>query len=172
ELCRSWWVGQAVTAEIDGFRYEEVTVGPPPVQQPLEIWLGGNGPKGLRSTGTHGDGWLGSRATPAQAGANRTSITEIASQAGRHIDDDHFGISIPYARTEVDDAVVEAVMQRTGSEAERADILPVGPIELGRLLQRHIDVGMSKFVLRPMSVTEGWDVELDFLAEHALPLQN
>ena len=172
ELCRSWWVGQAVTAEIDGFRYEEVTVGPPPVQQPLEIWLGGNGPKGLRSTGTHGDGWLGSRATPAQAGANRTSITEIASQAGRHIDDDHFGISIPYARIEVDDAVVEAVMRRTGTDAERADILPVGPVELGRLLQRHIDVGLSKFVLRPMSVTEGWDVELDFLAEHALPLQN
>ena len=172
ELCRSWWVGQAVTAEIDGFRYEEVTVSPPPVQQPLEIWLGGNGPKGLRSTGTHGDGWLGSRATPAQAGANRTSITEIASQAGRHIDDDHFGISIPYARTEVDDAVVEAVMRRTGTDAERADILPVGPVELGRLLQRHIDVGLSKFVLRPMSVTEGWDVELDFLAEHALPLQN
>lgn len=172
DMCRAWWAGERVTAEFDGFRYDEVKVGPPPVQEPLEIWLGGNGPKGLRSTGTHADGWLGSRATPAQAGASRVTITEIANECGRTIDDDHFGISIPYARTDVDDAMVSALMRRTEPGTERADILPVGPDEVRQLLQRHIDAGMSKFVLRPMSVDDGWDVELDFLAEHALTLQN
>jgi probable F420-dependent oxidoreductase len=172
ELCRSWWDGQAVTDTIDGFRYDEVTVGPTPIQQPLEIWLGGNGPKGLRSTGTHGDGWLGSRATPAQAGANRATIMQIAGEAGRTIDDDHFGISIPYARSEVDDAMISALLRRTEAGTKRSDILPIGNVELQDLLNRHIDAGMSKFVLRPLAVTEGWDTELDFLAEHALPLQN
>ncbi len=172
ELCRTWWAGDPVTAEFDGYRYDGVTVGPRPVQDPLEIWLGGNGPKGLRSTGTHADGWLGSRATPAQAGANRTAITKIATEAGRVIDDDHFGISIPYARTEVDDAMVGAMLRRTEPGTERADILPVGHVELRDLLERHIDAGMSKFVVRPLSVTDGWDTELDFLAEHALTLQN
>ncbi|MGH1490809.1 MAG: LLM class flavin-dependent oxidoreductase [Acidimicrobiales bacterium] len=172
EMCRAWWAGERVTAEFDGFRYDEVKVGPPPVQEPLEIWLGGNGPKGLRSTGTHADGWLGSRATPAQAGASRVTVTEIATECGRTIDDDHFGISIPYARTEVDDATISTLMRRTEPGTERADILPVGADEVRQLLQRHIDAGMSKFVLRPMSVDDGWDVELDFLAEHALTLQN
>lgn len=170
DLCRAWWAGQAVTAEFAGFSYDEVTVAPPPIQEPLEIWLGGNGPKGLALTGTHADGWLASRATPAQAEASRSTIEAAASAAGRTIDDDHFGISIPYARTQLDDRVVAAVMRKTN--ADRADILPFGPDELGTLLRRHIDAGITKFVLRPMTLHDGWDTELDYLAEHTLPLQN
>ncbi len=170
ELCRSWWSGEAVTAEIAGFSYHGVTVGPRPVQDPLEIWLGGNGPKSLKLTGTHGDGWLASRASPAQAETSRHTIEIAAAAVGRTIDDDHFGISIPYTRTELDDATIAEIMQ--GADAKRGDIVPLGATELRRLLLRHIDAGLTKFVLRPMSLDNGWDVELDFLAEHALTLQN
>lgn len=170
ELCRQWWAGEAVTAEIAGFVYDGVKVGPSPVQQPLEIWLGGNGPKGLHLTATHGDGWLGSCATPEEAGESRRTILSMAAEVGRAIDDDHFGISIPYARREVDDRSVAAIMK--GTTAERADLLPIGPAELETLLQRHLDAGLSKFVLRPMTLDDGWDGELDYLAEHAIPFQN
>ncbi len=170
DLCRSWWQGEAVTGEFDGFVYNDVTVGPPPLQEPLEIWLGGNGPKGLALTASHADGWLASRATPAQAEVSRQTIEAAAAKAGRLIDDDHFGISIPYARTELDDRTVAAVMRKT--EAARPEICPVGPDELMTLLQSHLDAGITKFVLRPMSLDEGWDAELDYLAEHALPFQN
>lgn len=169
-LCRAWWAGESVTAELGGWRYEGVTVRPAPVQQPLEIWLGGNGPKALHSTGTYADGWLASRATPAEAAAHRTTIAAAAHDAGRCIDDDHFGISIPYARGPVADRLVAATMR--DCNAAREDILPFGPAELQRLLRAHLDGGLSKFVLRPMTLDEGWDVELDWLAEHALPLQN
>lgn len=170
ELCRTWWAGESVTAEIAGFSYDDVTVGPPPSQAPLEIWLGGNGPKGLALTGTHGDGWLASRATPAEAEQSRATIEAAAAEVGRTIDDDHFGISIPYARAPLDDKTIAAVMRKT--DAPRADILPFGADEVRTLLQRHIDVGLTKFVLRPMSLDDGWDAELDFLAEHTLSLQN
>ena len=176
ELCRAWWAGEAVTAELTGYRYDGVTVGPTPVQEPLEIWLGGNGPKGLELTGTHGDGWLGARATPVQAEQSRRTIERVAEANGRHIDTDHFGISIPYERTTLDETAAAAVMRRAAGDSEeplsRPDILPVGPDELNDLLRRHIEAGMSKFVLRPMSLHDGWDAELDYLAEHALPLQN
>ena len=170
ELCRSWWSGEAVTGDIAGFSYDAVTVGPPPIQDPLEIWLGGNGPKSLELTGTHADGWLASRATPAQAEANRRTIESAAAAAGRAIEDDHFGISIPYARAELDDATIAEVMDRT--DAKRHDILPFGATELRQLLARYLDAGLTKFVLRTMSLDDGWDVELDFLAEHALTMQN
>ena len=169
ELCRAWWAGEAVTAEHAGYRYEGVRVGPAPIQDPLEIWLGGNGPKGLELTGTHGDGWLGSRATPAQAEGFRASIDAAAASVGRTIDPEHFGISIPYSQRELDDRTVASVMAR--ADAERPDILPIGPTEIVELLRRHIDAGLSKFVLRPMTLDAGWEAELDFLAEHALPLQ-
>jgi probable F420-dependent oxidoreductase len=170
DLCRAWWSGDAVTGEYQDYRYDDVRVGPAPVQEPLEVWLGGNGPKGLALTATHGDGWLGSRATPEQAGGHRTTIEQLAADAGRHIDDDHFGISIPYAQDELDDALVAAVMKRC--DADRRDILPIGAEELTELLQRHVDAGITKFVLRPMSLPDGWDAELDYLVEHALPIQN
>lgn len=170
ELCRAWWAGQAVTAELGEWTYDGITVGPAPVQDPLEIWLGGNGPRALQLTGTHSDGWLGSRATPAEAQSHMATIQAAATACGREIDDDHFGISIPYSRVPVDDVIIARLMQRT--KADRVDILPIGADELTALLRRHIDAGMSKFVVRPMSTPEGWDAELDWLAEHALPFQN
>lgn len=169
ELCRAWWAGEAVTDEVGGFRYDGVRVGPRPIQDPLEIWLGGNGPKGLELTGTHGDGWLASRATPAEAATSRVAIEAAAASVGRVIDGEHFGISIPYAKRELDDRAIAGVMAR--SEADRADILPIGPTEMVDLLRRHVEAGLTKFVLRPMTLEDGWDAELDFLAEHALPLQ-
>lgn len=169
-LCRAWWAGEAVTAEHGPWSYDGIRIGPAPVQEPLEIWLGGNGPKSLALTGALADGWLASRATPAQAETARATIEAAAAEAGRIIDDDHFGISIPYSRVPLADDVVAAVMARGGGERE--DILPIGPDELRGLLDRHLDAGLTKFVLRPMSLDHGWEAELDFLAEHALPLQN
>ena len=170
DLCRRWWAGDTVTAEFGPWVYDGVRVGPAPVQDPLEIWLGGNGPKGLAMTGALADGWLASRATPAQAETCRRTIEVAAAEAGRTIDDDHFGISIPYSRTPLDDDRVAATMAR--ADGTRADILPIGAAELTGLLGRHLDAGLTKFVLRPMSLDDGWEAELDYLAEHALPLQN
>ena len=174
DLCRGWWAGDAVTASEGPWEFREVTVGPRPVQAPLEIWLGGNGPRALELTGTHGDGWLASRATPAQAETSLRSIRDAAGAAGRSIDDDHFGISIPYARGPLDESTVGALMGRAPAlrDIARADILPIGPEELTALLRRHVEAGLSKFVLRPMSLADGWGAELDYLAEHALPIQN
>jgi len=169
ELCRTWWAGEPVTAELAGYQYDAITVRPRPIQDPLEIWLGGNGPKALQSTGTHADGWLGSRATPAEAGANRLAIEAAAATVGRSFDDEHFGMSIPYSRVELADELVAATMRQT--DAARPDILPIGADEVVALLRRHIDAGISKFVLRPMTLPNGWEAELDWLAEHALPLQ-
>jgi probable F420-dependent oxidoreductase len=170
DLCRAWWSGAPVTADLNGWGFDAVSVRPAPVQTPLEIWLGGNGPKALQRTGTHADGWLASRATPAEAASHRKTIEAAASAVGRTIDDDHFGISIPYARGAVDDAAVAAVMR--DSTAERPEILPIGAGEVVDLLRRHIDGGLTKFVLRPMTLADGWDAELDWLAEHVLLVQN
>ena len=169
-LCRAWWSGEPVTEDIAEFSYNAITVSPRPIQDPLEIWLGGNGPRSLELTGTHADGWLAAQASPKQAEACRIAIEAAATAAGRTIDDDHFGISVPYSRTPVDDATIAEVMEKT--HATREDIFPFGGNEIRQLLLRYLDAGLTKFVLRPMTLNDGWEVELDFLAEHALTLQN
>src|SRR5215475_9850095 len=75
------------------FTVTGASVGPQPAK-PLDIWLGGSAPEGLRRVGRYGDGWLGSFLTPAEAGSARRQIEEAAAAAGREIEDDHYGISV------------------------------------------------------------------------------
>jgi probable F420-dependent oxidoreductase len=53
------------------FSVRDASVGPLPAK-PLDIWLGGSAPAGLRRIGRLADGWLGSLLTP---GARWTRIT-------------------------------------------------------------------------------------------------
>jgi probable F420-dependent oxidoreductase len=75
------------------FTVESATVGPRPAK-PLDIWLGGSAPEGLRRAGRLADGWLGSFLTPSEAAAAREQIQAAAAEAGREVDPEHFGISL------------------------------------------------------------------------------
>jgi len=50
--------------------------------------------RAFRRIGALADGWLGSFLTPDEARAGREAIERAAAQAGRHIEPDHFGISL------------------------------------------------------------------------------
>ena len=54
---RDAWSGQSV--ERDGlFPAHGHTMFPTPVQQPVPVWIGGNGPRAMRRAAEVGDGWL------------------------------------------------------------------------------------------------------------------
>lgn len=151
-----------------------------PVQDPLEIWLGGSGPDAIGRAGRVADGWLGSLVSPRRAGEIRRGIEAEAKAAGRTVDPEHFGLSIGYAR---DEAGVEAAA-RTRLRAIRprrpdldpgvdpSDLVPVGRGALRRLVGELADEGLSKFVVRPVAPVEHWDDELDWLAAAVLDLQS
>ena len=146
-------------------------MAPLPAQTPLEIWLGGHGPEALRRTGRLADGWLTATVTPDEASAGRLTIHAAAAEAGRTIDAEHFGISLPYARTGPADLAFQGLRARR-PDVDLTDVLPVGADALTTLIRRHIDAGLSKFVLR--SVTPGGSLgeELRWLGDVVLPLQN
>ncbi len=175
-LCRRWWAGETVDHHSERFDFTGIEVWPTPIQEPLEVWLGGIGPLALNRAGRLADGWLTARATPAQAESGRRTIAAVAEAHGRWIDPEHYGISIPYARSPLADDAVAAVLRRPGAAGKgepppRADILPIGAAELVDLLERHIAAGLSKFVLRPVRLERAWDDELAWLTEVVLPLQ-
>jgi probable F420-dependent oxidoreductase len=171
-LLRSWWAGEAVNAQFEGYRYEGVQLSPTPIQDPLELWLGGIGPAALDRVARLADGWLTANATPTEALAARIVIEQRASEIGRLVDPEHFGISIPYARVEPSEPSLSAIRQRRGGDGDISEILPVGSAALTHLLRAHIDAGLSKFVLRPLlNATDHWLEELRWLADTTLPLQ-
>lgn len=139
-----------------------------PLQDPLEIWLGGNGPKAVARAGRLADGWLGSFVTAERAGEIVRAIHAEASAAGRSIDPEHFGLSVGYAHQR---AEAEAAA-RSRIRAVSPEMIPVGADGLRRFVADLVDQGLSKFVVRPVGPVDDWDAELGWLAETVLPLQN
>jgi probable F420-dependent oxidoreductase len=169
-LTRRLWSEDHVSHDGPRYSYEDLTLQPRPLQSPLEVWLGGNAKSALRRAGKLSDGWLPSLCTPDEARAGREAIQAAAADAGREIDPEHFGISLSYARDEIPPAQVTRIKQRRPNLDPRT-VIPVGTDGLRDLLGQYIDVGFSKFVVRPAETPSAWPAVLDELAVGALSLQ-
>jgi probable F420-dependent oxidoreductase len=169
-LLRRLWAGETVTHRGDTASFDDVTLAPLPVQQPLEMWLGGMVPAALERCGRLSDGWLPSLCTPEQAAAGREAVEVAASRADRKISEEHFGVSVGYARAPLDDRALQALASRSRGQDPKL-LVPVGLESLRGLLERFINVGFSKFVVRPTAPPVSWDAELADLASAVLDLQ-
>lgn len=61
------------------------------------IWLGGNGPRMLRETGTNFDGWLPFSPTPGEYATGLRAVQEAAERAGRDPDSIASGVYLTVA---------------------------------------------------------------------------
>ena len=160
-LLRRLWAGETVRHDGAAGHLREVKLSPLPVQQPLEVWLGGTIPAALERCGRLSDGWLPSLCTPEEAAAGRVVIEEAAAKAGRSISGEHFGMSIGYAREPIDPATARVMAARRPRSLE---LTPVGLPALRQLIERFLGVGFSKFVVRPVVPPASWRAELEALA--------
>jgi probable F420-dependent oxidoreductase len=153
------------------FQVDGASVGPRPVK-PLDIWLGGSAPEGLRRVGRLGDGWLGSFLTPAEARMAREQIQEAADAAGREIEPDHFGISLAVGQLTPDFA--RAVQNRRPG-VDPATLAPATWTDARAMIEAYVDAGLSKFVVRPAAPPAGAAAIGGFIDEFTaemLPLEN
>jgi probable F420-dependent oxidoreductase len=169
-LVRSWWAGAEVEHHSTRWSFTALAPAARPVQDPLEVWLGGRGPKALDRVGRIADGWLGAMLTPEEARIARERIQAAAARAGREIDPEHFGLSIAYARTPPEAALLQALAARRADIDPRA-LLPVGEQELRSFIKGYVAAGLSKFVVRPAAPVRSWQDEVEWLAGVILDLQ-
>ena len=169
-LLRLLLTSPSVTFSGSFFSVDGAAVGPLP-GKPLDIWLGGTAPAGLRRVGRLADGWLGSLLTPDEAGAAVRVINEAAGAAGREVEPDHFGLSIPVAFGPVPAALAASIARRRPGTAP-ADLVADGWAGARRMIAAYVEAGLSKFVVRAAGgeppLTEfvaGFSAEL-------MPLQN
>jgi probable F420-dependent oxidoreductase len=170
-LVRRLWSEDNVVHSGPLFCYDGLTLQPRPLQNPLEVWLGGTAKSALRRAGRLSDGWLPSLCTPAEAAAGKAAIEQAASEAGRTIDPEHFGISLSYAYASIPESQVKRILQRRPG-TDPAAFIPVGMTALREMLEQYISVGFSKFVVRPTETPASWPDELDRLADGVLSLQS
>jgi alkanesulfonate monooxygenase SsuD/methylene tetrahydromethanopterin reductase-like flavin-dependent oxidoreductase (luciferase family) len=132
--------------------------------------MGGIAPSELRRVGRLADGWLPSFITPDEAAAGRVRIEEVAAEAGRAIDNEHFGALIPYTHTEIPSRFVTAIARRRPG-LDATSLVPVGLAGLRSHIEQFIAVGFSKFVLIPLGEPPDWKAELETVAEGVLDLE-
>lgn len=169
-LIRRLWAEDDVHHDGKWFQYDGLTVHPKPVQQELDVWLGGRAPGELKRCGRLGDGWLASFSSPADCAAGRPVIVEAAAREDRAIDPEHFGVMVTYVEDAIPDALrarLEAV--RPGARAE--EYVAVGLDGLRERLTAYIEVDFSKLVLVPLAEPSDWGRELTRVADAVLDLQ-
>jgi alkanesulfonate monooxygenase SsuD/methylene tetrahydromethanopterin reductase-like flavin-dependent oxidoreductase (luciferase family) len=150
-IIKALWSGEPVTHRGRFWSLQEITLSPEPHRKTLELWLGGRAPAAMRRIGRIADGWLASFIGPREFGAKVETIRASAAQAGRTIDEDHYGTTIFSARPgEEIPAAVAALLDRRGDLA-RSDHVAVGAGATRELLQRFIGRGATKFVLIPLA---------------------
>ena len=152
------------------FTVEGANVGPLPAK-PLDIWLGGSAPGGLRRVGRLADGWLGSLLTPAEAQAAVATINEAAAAAGRSVEDDHFGLSLPVALDGVPESL-RASISRRRPDTDPELLVAVGWDGARRLIEQYVEAGLSKFVVRAAAPAEPFGKFVDSFVRELIPLQN
>ncbi|WP_020658344.1 TIGR03854 family LLM class F420-dependent oxidoreductase [Amycolatopsis benzoatilytica] len=151
------------------FQLDGVTIGPRPAKR-LDVWLGGAAPAALRRAGRLSDGWLGSFHTPDQARAARLQIQDAAAEAGREIEPDHFGLSLVLAPHGIP-ASLRATAERRNPGRPVTELIPTSWAEARRMIERHIDAGLTKFVIRP-GYSGDYRKFLDEFVRELGPLQN
>jgi probable F420-dependent oxidoreductase len=149
------WSEEHVSFEGKHFQYQDVTISPRPVQRPLPMWIGGSSDAAIRRTATLGTGWLGGVQTPSQVAPVIAKIRAATAEAGRTIDDDHYGAGFPFRFGSFDEPVVERSARayaRIGEGIAPGDYMGVGGAdEIVARAEEYIAAGVSKFVLRPIA---------------------
>ena len=152
------------------FTVSDASVGPLPAK-PLDIWLGGSAPGGLRRVGRLADGWLGSLLTPAEAGEAVAVINDAAADAGRAVEADHFGLSLPVALNGIPESL-RASIGRRRPHTDPQLLVAVGWDGARRMIEQYVESGLSKFVVRPATRPEPFGSFTDGFVRELMPLQN
>ena len=82
-VLRRLWSGQLVDFIGKFHRLEAVTIMPPPVQQPIPIWLGGTSDAAVKRAARLGDGWMPIMQPDAQAEQKLALLRDEMQKHGR-----------------------------------------------------------------------------------------
>ena len=170
-LMRRLWTEDEVQHHGPRFQLDAARVDVKPVQQPLDVWMGGIAPSELRRVARLGDGWLPSFVTPQDVREGIATINQHAEEAEREIDPEHYGALLTYTEDPLPDRFLDLVKLRQ-PDKNPADLVASNRKELRPRIEAFIETGASKFVVMPLGEPPDWTEEVEALADELLALQN
>lgn len=172
EIVRRLWTEDSVDFTGEHYRLSGASISPKPVQANLPMWIGGGSEAAIKRTARVGTGWQAGPETPAEAAGVIAAIKAATAEAGRTIDDDHYGASFPFYFGRPSDPAVqrglEAYKRRTGRDATGYFAVGDATAIVERIAE-YIAAGVSKFVLRPVGAGDEVLAQTRQLIEQVLP---
>jgi probable F420-dependent oxidoreductase len=172
EIIARLWREESVDFQGKHYKLAGASISPKPVQPDLPMWIGGSSDAAVRRTAKYGTGWQGGGETIEDAIRTVAAIKKALPEAGRSIDEDHYGASFPYYFGAPNDPVVgramDAYAKRTGRDPKRQFAVGDANTILDRVAE-YVAGGVQKFILRPIGPGEQVLVQTRLLIEQVLP---
>jgi len=157
EIVRRLWREDRVDFHGAHYRLSGAAIAPRPVQPDLPMWIGGGSAAAIRRTARIGTGWLAGPESPAEAARIVAAIRAAAAEAGRAIDDDHYGAGFACYFGSPAAPTIRAAMagyaKRTGRDPE-AHFVIGDAAAVAQRIAAYVDAGISKFILRPVGADD------------------
>jgi alkanesulfonate monooxygenase SsuD/methylene tetrahydromethanopterin reductase-like flavin-dependent oxidoreductase (luciferase family) len=107
----------------------------------------------------------------AEAEAAVSVIQQAADDAGRIVDPDHFGLSLPVAPDGVPEALLASIRRRR-PEADPGTLIAAGWEGARSMIEQYVEAGLSKFVVRPAAPPPSFASFADGFVRELMPPQN
>jgi len=172
EIIARLWREDSVDFAGKHYRLKGASISPKPVQPDLPMWIGGSSEAAIRRTAKYGTGWQGGGETLEDAGRVVAAIKKAVVEAGRSIDEDHYGAAFPFYFGSPSDSLVTGAMaaytKRTGRDAN--NYFAIGDAQVIRdRVAAYVAVGIEKFILRPVGNGDEVIAQTKRLIEEVLP---
>jgi probable F420-dependent oxidoreductase len=178
-VMRKLWSGKPATHDGRFFKFEDVTMQPPPRQAGgPPIWCGGRSDAALRRIGRMTDGWMSYVITPEMFRQGLEKIASAAAAAGR-VFDRGFGTA-HLLFTRIDDTYEKALDAATATLSQRygmdfrkaaARYCALGPPNrVAESIVRFHEAGVRHVILDFVGPYEERDRQIERFASEALPL--
>ena len=170
-LMRRLWSEESVSHSGEFYSTHELTIQPKPCQQPLPVWFGGRSQAAYKRVARLGDGFLGSYQPPSEAGKAVCAIRSAAEVYGRKVPEDHYGTIVPFHFGDGDlSDEIQTLMRRIDPDTPfESYVAWREPDAILRRIDEYVEVGVSKFVLRPMVSGAAFYDQLARLAKLVVP---
>ena len=154
EVIKRLWTEDEVTHHGRFYDFEDVTIEPKPRKGSLDIWIGGRSDAILKRVVRLGDGWFPALTSPDEFKRDMGKIAAFGDQYGRTVSPREAGVLLFSYVSEDRDAAQRAIAPFLRAlpmppEQAAARCVVGSPAECVEKLNRFVEAGCVKFVLRP-----------------------
>jgi probable F420-dependent oxidoreductase len=176
QVLRKLWTEREVSFHGRFNTLNQITLDPPPVQQPPPIWVAGRKEAAMRRAALFGDGWIPYMYTPELLAESMTSIGRLRAENPVAATEFNYGVFIFSAVHRDGDVARKMAAERLGRQYAQNFENLVGkyaligtPAECRQRLRQYVDTGATLFMLTSACPDDYIDENIRLLAEEVIP---